>query len=33
MTTQIIKKKLNKHMEHLRKKNQTETLEINSSFS
>jgi hypothetical protein len=33
MTTQDIKDKLNKYMENLRKKNQTEILEINSPFS
>jgi hypothetical protein len=32
-TTQNIKEELNKDMENLRKKNQTEILEIKSSFS
>jgi hypothetical protein len=33
MTTQKIKENLNKEMENLRKKNQTEILEIKSPFS
>jgi hypothetical protein len=33
MTTQNIKEELNKNMENLRKKNQTEILEIKSPFS
>jgi chromosome segregation ATPase len=33
MTTQNIKEELNEDMENLRKKNQTEILEINSPFS
>jgi hypothetical protein len=33
MTTQNIKEELNKDMESLRKKNQTEILEIKSPFS
>jgi hypothetical protein len=33
MTTQNIKEELNKDMENLRKKNQTEILEIKSPFS
>jgi hypothetical protein len=33
MTTQNIKEELNKHMGNLRRKNQTEILEIKSPFS
>jgi hypothetical protein len=33
MTTQNLKEEMNKNMENLRKKNQTENLEVKSSFS